>query len=251
MAILEDFFIPTKYIDNISEEEYDGAKSLICLLDAIARTTYQSLYIIDCFRNDFLYVSQNQLLLCGHTAEEIKEMGFMFYIKHVPKEEQNMLVELNKRGFTFYERLPIEERMNYSISCDFNITSNKKKTLINHKLTPIALSKNNQIWLAICIVSLSAHESPGHIEIRKQGQTSFWEYSLDYHKWIENQGIVLTEKEKDILSLSARGYTMNDIADNLCVAIDTVKFYKRRLFQKLNVKNITEAISFATNYKLL
>lgn len=44
---------------------------------------------------------------------------------------------------------------------------------------------------------------------------------------------------------------MNDIADYLCVAIDTVKFYKRKLFQKLNVKNIAEAISFATNYKLL
>lgn len=251
MAIIEDFFISTKHIENISEKEYDKAKSLLVILDAIARTTYQSLYIIDYFRNDFLYVSENQLLLCGHTAEEIKEMGFMFYIKHVPNEEQKMLVELNKSGFNFYERLPIEERMNYSISYDFHIISNKKKTLINHKLTPIALSKDNRIWLAVCVVSLSAHESPGHIEIRKQGQTSFWEYALDNHKWIENSGITLTEKEKDILSLSARGYTVNDIADYLCVAIDTVKFYKRKLFQKLNVKNIAEAISFATNYKLL
>lgn len=86
MAIIEDFFISTKHIENISEKEYDKAKSLLVILDAIARTTYQSLYIIDYFRNDFLYVSENQLLLCGHTAEEIKEMGFMFYIKHVPNE---------------------------------------------------------------------------------------------------------------------------------------------------------------------
>jgi len=44
---------------------------------------------------------------------------------------------------------------------------------------------------------------------------------------------------------------MNEISDKLCIAIDTVKFYKRRLFERLNVKNITEALSFATNYKLL
>ena len=80
---------------------------------------------------------------------------------------------------------------------------------------------------------------------------AFWEYSLEYHKWTKNEGITLSDKEKDILSLSARGYTMNEIADHLCVAIDTVKFHKRRLFEKLNIKNIAEAISFATNYKLL
>ena len=44
---------------------------------------------------------------------------------------------------------------------------------------------------------------------------------------------------------------MNESADKLCLAIDTIKFYKRRLFEKMEVKNITEALSFATNYKLL
>jgi len=30
-----------------------------------------------------------------------------------------------------------------------------------------------------------------------------------------------------------------------------VKFYRRQLFEKLDVANITEAIAFATNYGLL
>ena len=44
---------------------------------------------------------------------------------------------------------------------------------------------------------------------------------------------------------------MNEISDQLCLAVDTIKFYKRKLFEKLEVKNIAEALSFATNYKLL
>ena len=44
---------------------------------------------------------------------------------------------------------------------------------------------------------------------------------------------------------------MNEMANKLCIAIDTIKFYKRKLFEKLEVKNITEAIAFVTNYKLL
>ncbi len=44
---------------------------------------------------------------------------------------------------------------------------------------------------------------------------------------------------------------MNDIADNLCKSIDTIKACKRNLFQKLNVKNITEALTYAQNHQLI
>lgn len=251
MTQVDDFFILSNYVHDISEEEYKKADLLIKVFDALARTTYQSIYIIDYYRRNFLYVSDNPLFLCGHTSEEVRELGYMFYLNHVPSGEQNMLTEINKAGFNFFDKIPIEERLNYTISYDFHLKMNKKEILINHKLTPVLLANDGRIWLAACTVSLSAYNSPGHIELRKAGSTEYWIYSLEKHRWIENKGIVLNEKEKDILTLSAQGYTMNEIADKLCLAIDTIKFYKRRLFDKMEVKNITEALSFATNYKLL
>lgn len=251
MTQVDDFFILSNYVHDISEEEYKKADLLIKVFDALARTTYQSIYIIDYYRRNFLYVSDNPLFLCGHTSEEVRELGYMFYLNHVPATEQNMLTEINKAGFNFFDKIPIEERLNYTISYDFHLKMNKKEILINHKLTPVLLANDGRIWLAACTVSLSAYNSPGHIELRKAGSTEYWIYSLEKHRWIENKGIVLNEKEKDILTLSAQGYTMNEIADKLCLAIDTIKFYKRRLFDKMEVKNITEALSFATNYKLL
>ena len=41
------------------------------------------------------------------------------------------------------------------------------------------------------------------------------------------------------------------IAEKVCKSIDTVKFYRKQVFEKLEVENITEALSFAINYGLL
>jgi DNA-binding NarL/FixJ family response regulator len=61
----------------------------------------------------------------------------------------------------------------------------------------------------------------------------------------------LTEGEKSVLTLSIQGYTMSEIADRICLSPDTVKKYRQRIFEKLGVRNISEAIAAATNNKLL
>ncbi|MBQ9218192.1 MAG: hypothetical protein IJ160_08500 [Muribaculaceae bacterium] len=59
-------------------------------------------------------------LLCGHTAEEMRQVGYNFYFKHVPAEEQAMLLEINEVGFEKFNGTPHDERkgcfMNYEQS---------------------------------------------------------------------------------------------------------------------------------------
>jgi DNA-binding CsgD family transcriptional regulator len=251
MAKIEDFFISTNSVLDIPEEEYQKINTLIATFDAVSRVIYQCLYIIDYNKQNFLYVSSNPLFLCGHNTQEILEMGYAFYLTHVPEQEQIMLTEINYAGFKFFEKLPVEEKIKSTISYDFHIINGKKKTLINHKLTPVLLTDDGKIWLAACIISLSSHSKPGNIVLHIADQPFFYEYSLINHHWKENKGITLNEREKDVLSLSAQGYSMNEIADRLFVTFDTIKFYRRRILEKLQVKNITEALSFATSYRLL
>lgn len=246
-----DFFIEANSVYNVTDKEYENVELLINTAKAFARNTYQCVYIIDYFRKDFLYVSENLALLCGEPAEKIKEFGYDLYIKHVPEKEQQMLLEINKAGFQLANTIPPEERVQYTISYDFHFINGKKKRLINHNLTPLLMTRDGRIWLALCTVSLSARNTPGHIVMKKGDESWFYEYSLETHKWTKKEAVVLTEVERDILRLSSQGYTMNDIADELCKSIDTIKTYKKRLFAKLEVKSITEALSYATNYKLL
>ena len=69
--------------------------------------------------------------------------------------------------------------------------------------------------------------------------------------WRKEEKTELSSREKEILSYSVRGFTINDMADSMFVSPDTVKFHRRKLFEKLEVSNISEAIVYATNNKLI
>lgn len=246
-----DFFLYSNSVQNVTEEDYAKITLLVSAAEAFSRSTYQCVYIIDYFKRNFLYVSENMAYLFGQTAGEIKDFGYKLYTDHVPLKDQQMLLEINKKGFDLFNELPVSERMDYSIAYDFHIINGKKQRLVNHTLTPILLTKEGRIWLALCTFALSARNSPGHIIMKKSRSNKFYEFSLDEHKWQYKDAILLNETEREVLIFSAQGYTMNEIADRLCKSIDTIKACKRNLFARLGVKNIAEALSYATNYRIL
>ena len=61
----------------------------------------------------------------------------------------------------------------------------------------------------------------------------------------------LTDGEKKVIALSIQGYTMMEIGDRMCLSPETIKKYRKQIFEKLEVRNITEAIISATNNRLL
>lgn len=54
--------------------------------------------------------------------------------------------------------------------------------------------------------------------------------------------IELSEREKEVLKLAARGLSNKDIADTLCISIRTVQGHINSIFHKLSVGSRTEAI---------
>ena len=247
MARIEDFFFEENSVSELSGDRYTHIEMLKRAVDAMANATYQSIYVIDYFKREFLHVASNPLFLGGHTAEQMKKMGYQFYIDHVPEAEQAMLLEINTAGFEKFNSIPLEERNGYFISYDFHIVDGEKRFLINHKMTPFALADDGRLWLSMCVVSLSSHSKPGHIELRKKGAPSYWEYSLDYHRWITKETVKLRPQERQVLILSAQGLTVAQIADTMNRSIDTVKTYKRVMFKRLGTRSITEALTLATN----
>ena len=101
MTDIKEFFIALNTVSNAPDYDSNVLSTLIHTVESFARVTYQSIYLIDYYKQEFLYVSDNPLFLCGHTAKEVKELGYSFYLKYVPEEEQKMLVELNRSGFKF------------------------------------------------------------------------------------------------------------------------------------------------------
>lgn len=249
---LEDFFKPMRLTDVPNAEDYLAVQPYIDCAKIFSHFTYQSIYIVDYYKREFVYVSDNPIFLCGKSASEVKKMGWNFYYNYVPEEDLKLLLEINQAGFLFYNDLPIEERLKYIISYDFRLKQpNKHTLLISHKLAPLVLDKSSNIWLALCLVSASSNKSPGNIIIQKMNSDKIFRYHTDEKFWETQPSVKLTKMEKEILLLSSQGFTIAEIAQRLFIAESTVKSHRTNILNKLKVNNIGEAIACAANYKLI
>lgn len=61
----------------------------------------------------------------------------------------------------------------------------------------------------------------------------------------------LTDRERDVLELLAEGYTNREIAEELIIAVGTVKSHNHHIYGKLGVKNRAEAVARAIELDLL
>ncbi len=52
------------------------------------------------------------------------------------------------------------------------------------------------------------------------------------------QSVLLTRREKEILQLICKAHSSKEIADQLFISLNTVENHRKRLFQKMNVKNM-------------
>ena len=88
MNIHELFNHLNKVSDTINYSEEQSAQ-LIHIIKLILADEYQSFYIIDYSRKEFVYVHENPLFLCGHSAPEVQCMGYDFYARYVHPEDDS------------------------------------------------------------------------------------------------------------------------------------------------------------------
>ncbi|MGI6718015.1 MAG: response regulator transcription factor [Bacteroidales bacterium] len=253
MIIKDDFLIKENEIKYIPDEYYAPINIYVQFLDAFAHSTGQSIYVIDHYKKNFIYISVDPLFLCGKSAKEVLNMGFEFYLNYVPESSFRLLQKINRAKFVFAKDIPPEKILEYNLNFDFHIKQTKyRNLLINHKIMPLCLANDGKIWLELCVVSLSSHLNIGNIKIIQQGcYNMIWKYNLEKHYWIKSDGVALKDYEKKVLFLSGQGYTIKEISERMLKSIDTIKGYRRQIFKKLNVKNITEAVKKAIDDKII
>ena len=71
------------------------------------------------------------------------------------------------------------------------------------------------------------------------------------HKRKESEIITVKEVKKRILRLSMQGKKEKEICDEIFRSKDGLKSIKKKLFQKMDVNNINDAISYAVSFGLI
>lgn len=232
---------------NITDADYAVLPHILVTAQAMGRITRQKIYIVDFFRREFLYVSDDFTHLCGLKRKEVLDMGFGFYQKYIPIADMDKLHDIVTKASSFCDSLIKEGKGAFTIFCDFNLCHDGTTQLVNHQVTPIII-KNGKPWLALCSVSLSPNKSAGNLVVKENDSRTLHKYAHDSHSWTTLDYHDLKKLEHDILCMSARGMTMNEIASTLCKSPDTIKSCKKNLFDKSDATSITEAVIFYMTY---
>lgn len=235
------------YISDIPESLYKQIESFTFMLDGVARLTNQCFYLIDFYKGEVLYASNNPMLSNKLSAEEILKKGKNFNKLYTSAQEYEQIYEIIRSWLHFIENVPVEERKSHTLQFDYWLIEN----LICIHLTPIFLCNEGKPWLVLCNAKLSINKESGNAIILKENHQNLWSYSFKSKKWHEKPQVILTDIEKQVLCLSLKGKKENEICEQIFRSKDGLKSIKRKLFKKMDVTNITEAVSFAILYGLL
>lgn len=118
-------------------------------------------------------------------------------------------------------------------------------------MTPAFLCNDGKPWIVICNAKLSTDSNSGNGVIFKFNSPQIWEYSFISKKWKENKIVILTEMEQQVIRFSIQGKKEDEICKLIFRSKDGLKSIKKKMFYKMDVQNITEAVSFAISHGLI
>lgn len=158
-------------------------------------------------------------------SKYLQELRFFHFVRKQPKDKQSAFFLMNKL------------RMK-------NLAGNYIWVL--HRLLYIAMSPtSNNLWLALCLYNplLFDISAKGIVANAVSGQTIELKDDNDLN--------ILSRRERQVLQLISQGRTSKDIADELCISINTVNRHRQEILNKLQVRNSIEACRIAKEMKII
>lgn len=140
---------------------------------------------------------------------------------------------------------------NVSFVTDLPMIINEGRTNASYRISPLDYSASGELARAVVVVGLSAGKLKRKI-LEIDSTTDLRRvYDMDMRVWADLKANLLTPIEKSVLWLSAQGLSVDVIAESLNKSKDAVKSVRKRIFSKLGVDNIVEAIAEAATYRYI
>ena len=232
------------------EGHYDTS---FAVLDSLSRLSYRNIAIANMATDEIIYLSENCTNSIGVSREEILEEGIESFALHVCEDNVHILNAAREAYRQFFSDEDIEDPSMYTLSFDVRVRSQKTGilNLVHFQLTPITVPNNAAENLFFCMTSLSPHKQSGMIEMMDIRDRAYWQYSTSSKHWYMLPDITLKKEEIEVIKLSAQGLSILEMSHVMNKSFDTIKFYRKVLFKKLKVENITEAVSYAMAKQLI
>lgn len=240
-------------LGSLGDYENQGTLNL-AILDSLSRLSYRDIGVVNLATKEVLYISEGCKDTIGLSREDVFIHGADAFRQCICELDHKILDSVIDAYNQFMSDEKVQVPSLYTLSCDLRLRKRigYASNLVHCELTPID-SYNGTCYenLYLCMTSLSPHKDSGGLEIMNRKDGSCWQYSFLSKHWHLLPRITLKKEEIEVIKLSAQGLSILEMSNVMNKSFDTIKFYRKILFKKLGVENITEAVSYAVAKKLI
>ena len=238
-------------VTGITEDDYKQAEEYIKMIDTISPLFFQGFYIYDYYKMKAYYMAPNKYGL--RQMNDLNEIGVdINAIYHNMTVEQQQHV-LNHIAYNqdLIKKLPPNELKDYIFLYKLHINIKGKEQSANYRYKILQTAPDGRIWLELGVKSLSPYKGPNVLTALNTRTHEIWTINEITSQWNKTILPILSDKEKEILSMAAQGFMIKEIAQKLNRTESTIESHRKTIFKKLGVVNMIEAIGYAMNHQLI
>lgn len=242
MDLLEILYSDEDAISTETSYLEDLPKHLL-MLETITNISNDSYCFIDYVKRSIIYISDHECILCGHTVEEAKEMGVLFFEKIIDRRDFKGLESKIKSSCEFYIKLPKEDRFGTCFIYDFNInTLGGKKMVKKFIFQPVSVDSKCKLQLALIkVIDVYNKGLNDHFIVRAK-EKFMHEFKPDKKSYSKKHKTHLIEQERIVLRLWMEGNQLAAIAEKSTIDKGTCSYYLKSIYRKTHAKNMNQAI---------
>jgi len=232
---------------NPAELDYHILDYHIPLLESIDVVDSGCISIFDLYKRKHVYYSSKYATVLGWGSKRA-ETDLEYTNSLIHPDDLYMLLKAGmyfmSMGFAFEDKKKSKE---YKVIFDYRVRGKESNYVrIIEQQIPLEFDKSGNVWLALSLVDPSPDNDVNTpFRGRLKNQLSGELYNFPPEDDIPRQNMSLTNREKEILQLIARGLISKEIADKLYISVNTVNTHRQRIIEKLNVTNTYEAIRYS------
>lgn len=191
-----------------------------------------SISVIDTYHKEFIFANPTFRDYYKVGDANLSDWSQEFVAKWLPPETNILYEKLIKR-------LNLIDTV---VSSMFKVKNPASDESYNWRYVTMKLCKENNHLIAIAIPVSNFYK----LEDKVQLQTEISAYQKEnFHLFLS-----LTEREKEVLTMTMQGNSNKEVANQLFVSIDTIKQHLKNIRNKVSVKSFAELMRFAEAFYL-
>jgi DNA-binding CsgD family transcriptional regulator len=223
-------------------------------LDKYSSIATESFYVMDLHHRKFCYISPNASFLCGYTVEEAYKLGYGLFPKIVHKDDFSYIEKSYGAILRFLTEAGEErDEIDYffytcRLQLNYSFLLKPASIWVYQKIKPVYITARTAYF--ICTVGISNIQDAIRLYVYYKDRLSYKTYSFTSWQWKPITVEPLSGRESIILLLAREGRRGPEIANDLCISYNTLRQQMTRMYAKLGVHTLQEALILTSSLPL-